>query len=387
MNTRLFTLVLAVLVSGGCTLRPRYADLASSSGLKEAITLKAVDEADGVELFARDTTSGKPVKGLKLLLWAGQKNYHLVSDASGRLALPASAKLLADDPMYEVTRPAGVAAVELRAGSPLDCGAPRPKDKLALKNVLRWAQADTGEDRVYLDPAAGPEAKAAALKLVADCRASLLALTGVAPPPVALAVVAGDAGVARGQLDANGRVLFAASAGTLGEAATEGSLARDWTRELLRRNVGFAAQAQGAALEQGLLDLVEHAVERLRLGAGITPRQAARLGTLERSAEIVDLLAEPKLDARCGPREAAAFAWWFDRARAEHLLVPKLFARLTQGADPRTPALVALVNELSPGGPDVRSLSTSESAALLNPAKAPAPVPDPAPAPEAVPGN
>jgi hypothetical protein len=373
VNARIALLAAPLLLSA-CALRPHYAELAASSGLKEALAAKAVDEADGVELFARDPATGKPIKGLSLLLWAAQKNYTLVSDASGRLLLPASARMLADNPMYEVTKPAGVTAYALELGAPLDCGPARPAVKLPAKTVLKWPFVDAGPDRLYFEPEVTPEARAAAATLLSELHASLLALTGAEPPPLALVVVAKDAGLARGQKDASGRTLVALSALSLGQPAADGSVTREWAREHLRRTAGYAADARGLVLEQGLLDLFSYAAERLRQGTGATPTVAARLQVLAGRAGAVDLLAGVPREAAsgsearaalCGASEAAGFAWWLGRAKAEHALLPKLFERLATGTTPGSEAVVALVAELSPGGPDARALVLEEAQAVL----------------------
>jgi hypothetical protein len=83
--------------------------------------------ADGqtLTMLMVDPATGQPIKGAKVLSGSGRSRLAVTSDAEGRISVPVSHALLAENPLVEVVLPKGVKAYQFQVFRPAEAPAPQ----------------------------------------------------------------------------------------------------------------------------------------------------------------------------------------------------------------------------------------------------------------------
>jgi len=99
--------VFLAVLSAGCALRPRYADLVPHG----------TEAADARFVLVQKGTD-TPLAGVAVVLGEGKQKVACTTGADGSFTLPVSAALEKDNPMLVVTLPAGVTGYDLKTLPP-----------------------------------------------------------------------------------------------------------------------------------------------------------------------------------------------------------------------------------------------------------------------------
>ena len=92
---------LALVVLGGCTLRPRYADL---------ITPQLAADGTQVKLVLLEDPDRRPLAGVRVEMSEGKNRYTTVTAADGTFSVPVGKQFRDENPIMVLAPPAGVAS-------------------------------------------------------------------------------------------------------------------------------------------------------------------------------------------------------------------------------------------------------------------------------------
>jgi hypothetical protein len=261
-----------------------------------------------------------------------------------------------------------------------------------VEDRSRWTAYSVGIDRIYGERGVPADAVGVMGELLRRERSALTQVVGLEPPPLAVAMLAGDPGDVRTTGDAGGRPVQPVRAR---ERSTDslriGTLVHEWMHDVVYVS-GARADEDGRYLEDGLCDLAAHRVAQMIRGEAVSTQlchAAADLRTRASShppvADLVELAKENRtLNPASEGVEAMmrqicskdivwgyslGLAYWVDRERARPDVVARYVAHgreLPTSAEAR----FAWLDHLAPGRLDPRRLETTAALEVLTDAGA-----------------
>lgn len=321
--------------------------------------LRLVDDGEAVALHLKEPGTDRPIAGLKMVLGTGDEALSLTSDETGRIAFPVSSRLLAANPKVKIIKPTGVDRYAFSLNLSVDChelGSP-PK-KIDVSAVGNWQVTQSEPDRVYAEAARVTEEQQRTMaSLLAEERLALQELTGKAPPPIAVALLASDAKIVRGSSDAEGRHVWPIRQNELAnDERIISTLVHEWTHRILAVNFGFVGDDESRFVEDGLCELIAHQVYVRVRGGKSSPTVISRAQELDRFSKqqpatinlkrlskVHDFSRYPTLiDALVGMcREDTAFGYdlglalWLEKSEKEPSFISDVFKRLQKSTNKR----------------------------------------------------
>ncbi|MFL5346597.1 MAG: hypothetical protein ACJ8AT_17595 [Hyalangium sp.] len=118
----LSVVLIALGLLSACALRPRYKDMVQPEGSPQ----QAVVEGQTLMMRVVEPATGKPIPGAKVIAGANRARLAATSDDQGRIAVPVSQELLAENPLVEVVLPKGVKGYQFQVLRPVEAPAPQP---------------------------------------------------------------------------------------------------------------------------------------------------------------------------------------------------------------------------------------------------------------------
>jgi hypothetical protein len=284
----------ALLLAIACTHSAQTKDPSAPYAKAFAAILQSgVPIVDGgtIRFEVRGEQDGEPLHGARVFV--GEQE---IRGEHGRFDIPYSRALIAQNPTVRVLRPPGYAGpLVFNSSLAFTFSASSEQNRTGSRELLDltgWATLDVGPDRIYLDPPHTASDAPHLERLLAEGRVLLESLTGVSPPPLAIALARDDTPERFTTPDRDHRIVWLVRASQSREESLIGFIAHEWTHGLLDQ-IEFPDDAQLRYVEDGLAELVGLMTERRLLRRALTPVLQSRRAELARMTDTdpVDLYA------------------------------------------------------------------------------------------------
>ena len=264
----------------------------------------------------------------------------------------------------------GLSAQACRRGTiSVKCGDTSPPRIIQVTDRALWIHTDATPDAIYAERGISSESVQEVASAVRRARADVLALTAITPRPFGIALaLEGPSSNFEVRDDTAGRTTWVFTRIEPAEIAS--TLAHEWAHRLLNRS------PDAAMLDEGFCELVSHSAAQ-RAGVRPSPVLRRRLDEVRRNAashpptENLTATGERpwgSFEAICKANPVwnyvLAFAYWLERAERRPSLIRDVLTRVG-GRSVDAEDVIAIVDELSPGGLDPRAIDVATARQVL----------------------